>query len=121
MLTYLEARSRLEQMERACSETARHLGSIICKIERNAESGTIFLRAKKRQYGRHASTWTPADEKEYQTRLDTLYANHQSEIQPLSRKLQRQVEAIKAFRQRHGFNITSLDIDRYPSLYLSLR
>jgi len=90
-------------------------------LERNAESGAIFLRAKKRQYGRHASTWTPADEKEYQTQLETLFTNHQSEIQPLRRKLQRQVDGIKTFRHRHGFNITPCDIDRYPSLYLSLR
>jgi hypothetical protein len=58
-----DRRLLLARMEVAQAETQRHLGVIERQIAARAERLTITDRAKRRQHGRSASSWTNADER----------------------------------------------------------
>ena len=104
MNPYLQRRELLVQMEAARRQTYNHLARLHAEIERQAEASVIRIRTKRRQYGRHATTWTPADEREYERQLALGREARAPEIEALSRKLRRQAGAIGGFRARHGFN-----------------
>jgi translation initiation factor 1 (eIF-1/SUI1) len=101
---YLRQRELLVRMEAARRQTEHHLVRLHAEIERRAEASVIRIRTKRRQYGRHATTWTPADEREYERQLALGREGRASEVEALSRKLRRQAGAIVGFRARHGFN-----------------
>jgi len=104
MNTYAEQRAMLARMVRAREETRNHLGIVERQIEKRAERMTITARVKTRQYGRSASTWTPADERHYHETAAALRFGRRGEIDTLTRKLERQDAAIAAFRVRHRIN-----------------
>jgi hypothetical protein len=91
----------LTRMEIAQAETQRHLGIIERQIAARAERLTITDRAKRRQNGRGASTWTSADERLFQEHVLELTLARRAEIDALTRKLDRQDKAIADFRSRH--------------------
>ena len=104
MNPYLQRRELLVRMEAARRQTENHLARLHAGIERQAEATVIRIRTKRRQYGRHATTWTPADEREYERQLVLGREGRAPEIEALSRKLRRQGEAIDGFRALHGIN-----------------
>jgi hypothetical protein len=101
---YLQRRELLVRMEAARRQTEHHLARLHAEVERQAEAAVISIRTKRRQFGRHATTWTPADERECERQLVLGREARAPEIEALSRKLRRQAEAIGGFRARHGFN-----------------
>lgn len=104
MRSYTEQRAMLARMVRACEETRNHLSIIERQIVKRAERITITARVKIRQYGRSTSTWTPADERQYQENVAQLRFERRGEIDALTRKLERQEGAIAAFRVRYRIN-----------------
>jgi hypothetical protein len=88
-------------MDVAQSETQRHLGIIERQIASRAERLTITDRAKRRQHGRGASSWTNAAERLFQEHISELTLARRGEIDALTRKLDRQEKAIAEFRSRH--------------------
>lgn len=94
-------RRLLTRMEAAQAETQRHLGVIERQIAARAERLTITDRAKRRQHGRSASSWTNADERLFQQHVAELALARRGEIDALTRKLDRQETAIAEFRTRH--------------------
>jgi hypothetical protein len=93
-------RRLLTRMEAAQAETQRHLGVIERQIVARAERLTITDRAKRRQHGRSASSWTNADERLFQQHVAELALVRRGEIEALTRKLDRQETAIAEFRTR---------------------
>lgn len=91
----------LVRMEVAQAETQRHLGVIERQIAARAERLTITGRAKRRQHGRSASSWTNVDERLFQQHLAELALARRGEIDALTRKLDRQEMAIAEFRSRN--------------------
>ncbi|MDV6329116.1 hypothetical protein Q5L94_13785, partial [Idiomarina sp. Sol25] len=61
---------------------------------------TITDRAKRRQHGRSASSWTNADERQFQEHVAVLTLTRRGEIDALTRKLDRQEKALAEFRSR---------------------
>jgi hypothetical protein len=104
MRTYRELRETLANMEAALTATRDHQAAVDRRLERRAQSATIELRPKVRQFGQGSTTWSPADECEYQRQLASLRSVHSGETDGLARKAARQAAAILAFRRRHGFN-----------------
>lgn len=104
MHTYAEQRAVLARMVRARDETRNHLAIVERQIEKCAERMTITSRLKTRQYGRMKSTWTRADERDYRENAAQLRFQRRSEIDALTRKLERQDAAIAAFRDRYRLN-----------------
>jgi hypothetical protein len=100
---YLQRRELLCRMEAARRQTKNHLARLSAEIERQTEASVIRIRTKRRQYGRHATTWTLADEREYERQLSLSAETRAPEVEALSRKLRRQAGAIGGFRARHGF------------------
>ncbi len=96
-----QRRMLLTRMEIAQAETQRHLGIIERQIAARAERLTITDRAKRRQHGRGASTWTSADERLFQEHVLELTLARRAEIDALTRKLDRQDKAIAEFQSRH--------------------
>ena len=96
-----QRRMLLTRMEIAQAETQRHLGIIERQIAARSERLTITDRAKRRQNGRGASTWTSADERLFQEHVLELTLARRAEIDALTRKLDRQDKAIADFRSRH--------------------
>lgn len=94
-------RRLLTRMEAAHAETQRHLGVIERQIAARAERLTITDRAKRRQHGRSASSWTNADERLFRQHVAELALARRREIDALTRKLDRQEAAIAEFRTRH--------------------
>lgn len=90
----------LTRMDVAQAETQRHLGIIERQIAARAERLTITGRAKRRHHGRGASSWTNADERLFQEHVAELTLARRSEIDALTRKLDRQEQAIAEFRSR---------------------
>jgi hypothetical protein len=90
----------LTGMEVAQAETQRHLGIIERQIAARAERLTITDRAKRRHHGRGASSWTNADERLFQEHVAELMLARRGEIDALTRKLDRQEQAIAEFRSR---------------------
>lgn len=101
---YLDSKTELLRMEEACRINCRHLKIIDRQILSAAERMTIKNRKKVRQYGRHATTWTPADERHYRDCIDAVYETRRSEIDALRRKIDRQALAISGLRARLGIN-----------------
>lgn len=93
-------RRLLTRMEAAQAETQRRLGVIERQIASRAERLTITDRAKRRQRGWNASSWTSADERLFQQHVAELALARQGEIDALTRKLDRQETAIAEFRTR---------------------
>ncbi|EGP55734.1 hypothetical protein Agau_L101131 [Agrobacterium tumefaciens F2] len=104
MNTYAEQRAMLARMVRARDETRRHIEIIRRQIAKRAERMTITARLKTRQYGRMKSTWTRADERDYQENAAQLRFQRRGEIDALTRKLERQEAAIANFRARLRIN-----------------
>ncbi len=104
MIAYRDARTSLLRMEEACRVNCRHLKIIDRQILDEAERMTIKNRNKVRQYGRHASTWTPADERHYRDCIDAIYESRRTEVDALKRKIERQTMAINHLRSRLGIN-----------------
>lgn len=104
MIAYVDAKSELMRMEEACRVNCRQLKIIDRQILSAAERMTIRDRNKVRQYGRHASTWSPADERHYRDCIDAIYESRRSEVDALRRKIERQTSAIHALRVRLGIN-----------------
>jgi hypothetical protein len=98
MIELPERRVLLTRMEVAQAETQRHLGIIERQIATRAERLTITDRAKRRHHGRGASSWTNADERLFQEHVAELTLARRSEIDALTRKLDRQEQAIAEFR-----------------------
>lgn len=92
----------LTRMDVAQAETQRHLGIIERQIAARAERLTITDRAKRRHHGRGASSWTNADELLFQEHVAELTLARRSEIDALTRKLDRQEQAIAEFRSRQS-------------------
>jgi hypothetical protein len=92
-------------MEVAQAETQRHLGVIERQIAARAERLTITDRAKSRQHGRSASSWTSADERLFQQHLAEQALARRGEIDALTRKLDRQEKAIAEFRSRNRVSV----------------
>ncbi|MCX8571076.1 hypothetical protein [Aminobacter sp. MET-1] len=111
MRTFLPDRIRLRHMETACRQNCEHLRIIDRQILKQAERLTINDRPKVRQYGRHATTWTPADERHYQTCVDAVFEARRPEIDALRRKIDRQRTAIELLRLRLRINEPSPDFD----------
>ena len=82
-------------------ETQRHLGLIERQIAARAERLTITDRAKRRHQTYGASSWTKADERVFQEHLAELTLARRGEIDALTRKLDRQENAIAEFQSRH--------------------
>jgi hypothetical protein len=101
MMTNAEQRVRLARMEAAHAETARRLAVIERQIAARAERMITSSRVKARQCGRTLSTWSRADERDFQDALATLRFARRGEIDALSRKLARQAGAIAAYRIRY--------------------
>lgn len=97
-----DVRARLARMEAARRETHHHLAVIERQIAGKAERMTITARAKRRQNGRTARTWTGADERVYQAYLADLTLARRAEIEALSRKLARQDTALLRLRSPSG-------------------
>lgn len=93
-----DCRVVLARMEAAQAETLRHLGVIERQIAARAERLTITDRAKRRQHGRSASSWTSVDERLFQQHLAELALARRGEIDALTRKLDRQETAITQLR-----------------------
>ncbi|MFC0808975.1 hypothetical protein ACFHWW_26640 [Ensifer sp. P24N7] len=104
MKSYSEARIELRRMEEACRLNCRHLKIIDRQIIAAAERMTIPDRNKVRQYGRHASTWTNADERHYRDCIDAVFESRRAEVEALRRKIERQTAAINLLRRRLGIN-----------------
>ncbi|MGY4501920.1 hypothetical protein ACVWYH_005877 [Bradyrhizobium sp. GM24.11] len=101
MIELQDRRLLLTRLEAAQAETQRHLGVIERQIAARAERLTITDRAKRRQHGRSASSWTNADERLFQQHVAELALARRGEIDSLTRKLDRQETAIAEFRTRH--------------------
>lgn len=99
MIELPERRVLLACMEVAQAETQRHLGIIERQIAARAERLTITDRAKRRHHG-GASNWTNADERLFQEHVAELTLARRVEIDALTRKLERQDQAIAEFRSR---------------------
>ncbi|OHV80314.1 hypothetical protein [Ensifer sp. LCM 4579] len=110
MQSYLEAKIELSRMEAACCTNCRHLKIIDRQIRAEAERMTIRNRNKVRQFGRHASTWTNADERHYRDCLDAAYETRRTEVEALRRKIERQAAAINRLRACLGINEPVPDI-----------
>jgi hypothetical protein len=91
----------LARMEIAKAETQRHLGVIERQIAARAERMTVTERAKRRQHGRSASSWTNADERLFQQHLAELALARHGEIDALTHRLDRQETAIAELRRRN--------------------
>ncbi|ESZ03727.1 hypothetical protein NKH89_13470 [Mesorhizobium sp. M0923] len=78
-----------------CRINCRHLKIIDRQILRAAERMTIRDRKKVRQCGRHASTWTPADERHYRDCIDTMFESRRTEV--LDRSIGRRRVAGRVF------------------------
>ncbi|WFS69535.1 hypothetical protein CFBP4996_26445 (plasmid) [Agrobacterium leguminum] len=104
MNSYTQAKLALSSMEEACRVNCRHLKIIDRQIRSEAESMTIKNRNKVRQFGRHASTWTNADERHYRDCMDAVFESRRTEVDALRRKIERQTAAINRLRARLGIN-----------------
>lgn len=104
MRSYIEQRAMLARMEAARGETERHIAIIERQIAARAERMTTSTRVKARQFGRSSTTWTRADERDFQENTAALRFERHGEIDALARKLARQTGAIAAFRVRYRIN-----------------
>ena len=91
----------LARMEAARNDIRHHLLVIERLIAARAERVTITDRIKRRQDSRSASSWTSVDEGLFQQHVAELSLDRRAEIDALMRKLDRQDNAIAAFRSRH--------------------
>ncbi|MGB9317968.1 MAG: hypothetical protein WCB62_23560 [Pseudolabrys sp.] len=69
----------------------------------DVDAVTVTDRIKRRQHGRNASSWTSIDERLFQQHVASLA--RRAEIDALMRKLDRQDNAIAAFRSRHSIPV----------------
>jgi tRNA1(Val) A37 N6-methylase TrmN6 len=69
-------------------------------------------RAKRRQHGRSASSWTNADERLFQQHVAELALARRGEVDALTRKLDRQEKAIAELRTRNRDSIARVKGDR---------
>ncbi|HYG27128.1 MAG TPA: hypothetical protein VD906_09490 [Caulobacteraceae bacterium] len=101
---YRELRAELARMSAALALTEAHLARLREAIAIEAEDAVIHGRKKKRQFGRSSTTWTDADEREYQRQLGGICARRAGEFRALRSKAARQRAAVDAFRTKHRFN-----------------
>lgn len=110
MRSYIEQRAMLARMEAARAETERHIAIIERQTTARAERMTTSTRVKARQFGRASTTWTRADERDFQENVAALRFERRGEIDALARKLARQTGAIAAFRVRYRINVASEEL-----------
>ncbi|MCO5164551.1 MAG: hypothetical protein M9939_26010 [Mesorhizobium sp.] len=104
MTDYRSRRRELARMMARRDETRQLIAIINDSLRRKAERSTLAERPKARAYGRHATTWTPADERHYLAVLDRLHERNRPELARLEGRLERQDAAIAALRARLGVN-----------------
>jgi hypothetical protein len=92
----------LARMEAARNDIRHRLSVIERQIAARAERLTVTDRIKWRQHGRSLSSWTTIDERLFQQHVAELSLARRAEIDALMRKLDRQDNAIAAFRSRHS-------------------
>lgn len=104
MIAYQDAKTALVRMEEARRVNCRHLKIIDRQILATAERMATRDRNKVRQYGRHTSTWTPADERHYRDCIEAIFESRRSEVDALKRKIERQTTAINSLGTRLCIN-----------------
>ncbi len=76
MMTRDALQATLARMEDALAETRRNIAGVERRMRNHAETETIRLRPKARDYHRRMSRWTGADEAQYQRILEALGWRH---------------------------------------------
>ena len=104
MTDYRSRRRELARMVARRDETRQLIAIITDSLRRKAERQTLNDRPKARAYGRHATTWTPADERHFLAVLARLHERNRPEFVRLQGRLVRQDTAIAALRARLGVN-----------------
>ncbi len=91
-------------MEAARRQTRHHLGLVRRQIATRAERLAVTEKAKARNrtHKRSGSRWTRSDEMLFQDHVDRLSFERRSELEALTRKLERQDRAITTLRQKLG-------------------
>lgn len=94
----------LARMEVARRETRHHLDLIHRQIATRAERLAVTEKAKARNrtHKRSGSRWTRSDEMLFQDHIDRLSFERRSELEALTRKLERQDRAITTLRLKLG-------------------
>ena len=92
----------LARMVAARNDIRHRLSVIERQIAARAERLTVTDGIKRRQHGRSASSWTGIDERLFQQHVAELSLARRAEIDALMRKLDRQDNAVAAFRSRHS-------------------
>jgi hypothetical protein len=72
MRSHPELKVELARMTDALAVVEAHRNRVWARIEVLAEDTVTAVRPKARQFGRTSTTWTPADEREYQRQLERL-------------------------------------------------
>jgi hypothetical protein len=103
MMAHSDRGMLLAPMEAARNDIRHHLSVIERQIAARAKRLTVTDRIKRRQHGRNASSWTSIDERLFQQHVASLA--RRAEIDALMRKLDRQDNAIAAFRSRHSIPV----------------
>jgi len=98
---YAERRALFDKMQAARAATAHELAVIRAQLAELAHSHAMRESASARQFGRHSTTWTGADERNYQAWLSALTAIRAPELRALARRLDRQERALAAFSSKH--------------------
>lgn len=97
-----EFRRQLTRMEEARRQTQRQLDMVDRQITRRMTALIPGLLPRRTHYRRGKAPDPGAFLERYRSQLAALTAEHQSEIDALSRKLARQEQAIATFLERHG-------------------
>jgi len=108
---YLARKLELQRLAEARKLVAAQLAAIERQIRNLAEDRAIAtVGGKSYCFGRHSTTWRPTHERAFLAHAAHLEDVRTPEIRALERKLQRQTDAIEAFRQRHGLNIDAAEL-----------
>ena len=99
---YAERYAQFEKMTAARAATAHELAAIRAQLAELAHRNAMKESRSARQFGRHSTTWTGADERNYQAWLVALAAIRAPELRALSRRLERQEGALAAYGKKHG-------------------
>lgn len=111
MRDYHLIKAELLRMTAALAAVEAHHAKVWVRIEVLAEDTVTAIRPKERQYGRGRTTWTSADEREFQRQVRRLARRFRGELRALERKAARQRDAIVRFQARHRLNtVTDLTL-----------
>jgi len=99
---YAERRALFDRMTAAKAATAHELAAVRAQLAELAHRHAMRESASARQFGRHSTTWTGADERNYQAWLAALTAIRAPELRALAGRLDRQEQALAIFRRKHG-------------------